>query len=219
MNDDFRQFSAEAERGTGGNRNGGADAVGHAGGHAHHHNDGDPGFFDRPPNPVRRANAIVIAVLLVFFLAHAILGAFALATGWRGSLEGIVWVGVAIIGVHIVLSAATTFHMFTDTKRPASANKRRHQVLKWITGVVFAAFVCEHMGGQSIDLANPSVASIAITVLLLAGLCWHVYTGTKSFTRDLRLPRSVRTPFRIVVIALSALLALALIFAFAQGAH
>ena len=146
----------------------------------------------------RRINAIIAAVLVVAFSGHALLAS---AAGVQAPLLAPIplLLGLlALVAAHVALSIATTVIMWRDTVRPPSRKKKRHQILKWVTGVVLLAVLTVHV-------LHPAVAPIVIwsaSTLLLAAFAWHVWTGMKSLARDLRLPGNAKVPLRIVLCAL-----------------
>ena len=151
---------------------------------------------------MRGGNAIAAALLAVFFVVHAALGVVSFATGWQGCFAWVIFLGVAVVAVHVGLSVATTVHMFCDKERPASSKKKRHQCLKWATGLVLVCAVVVHMAGDPAHAAQGGAAAVA-----LAAMVWHAFVGVKSLTRDLRLPKELRTPLRVALVVLGALLA------------
>lgn len=164
----------------------------------------------------REALAVVSVVLLVLFFAHAVLGGVFVNAPFSTRLAWIVWAGVALAGVHVVLSVATTVFMWTDRVRPASARKKRHQVLKWASGCALAVCAAWHIALlQSGGVLGARTEFLAVTVAVVACLAWHTWVGTKSLTHDLKLSKRWRAPLRIVACALAALVAAALLLALA----
>ena len=144
---------------------------------------------------------------MLLFLAHACLGT--LKQFWPGmpsSLEWLVWVGVAVIGLHVLIVAGTTYEMWTDTVRPISDRKKQHQIKKWVTGGILLLAIVFHQ----VWLAS-GVWSIVIMAATAIALCVHLFTSMKSLTRDLGLSKKLRTPLRVAVIALTALICTALL--------
>ena len=162
-------------------------------------------------DPIRRANAIVAALLAAFFLVHAGLAAAKICGVNLGeAFKFTVWVGVGIIALHMILSLRTTQTMFADTERPPSTKKKQHQMLKWLTGGVLLVAVLFHFPSGS-----GSVLIYSLTLIVTAAaLAWHVWTGTKSLTRDLNLPNSLRGVVRAVTCTAAVVIAIALFFAF-----
>ena len=147
---------------------------------------------DRPRSKVRLVNACVAALLIVYFLIHAVLGVAEVGTPWRGALEWMVWLGVVAIVVHICLCAATTYSMWTDKERPASDRKKRHQIKKWLTGGLMLVLAVAHIATGGIPLDGPSAAKALLAAVLLAVLAWHACVGARSLNHDLRFPRELR---------------------------
>ena len=161
-------------------------------------------------DPTRLVNAIIAALLAAFFLIHAGLAAAKLCGVDLGeTFKWTVWVGVGIIALHVILSLRTTQTMFNDTERPPSAKKRQHQMLKWLTGGVLILAVLFHFPSGE----GASFAYALALIITAAALSWHIYTGTKSLTRDLNLPSSLRPIVRAIVCLAAAAIAAALITA------
>lgn len=195
-----------------------------------------------PRSRVRAANAWLAAALGLLFSVHLLLGAvLVLWPGMPSSLAWVLWVGAAGVAVHVALSAATTYTMFTDEERPASARKRAHQKLKWLTGVLLLAAVGLHqltlsgvvgagetaapyslvegssvLAGAASTLASGELAGLfGAAAMIAAGalLAVHLCTGAKSLTRDLDLPAAARTPIKAASIACAALAAVLVLYA------
>ena len=64
---------------------------------------------------MRFANGVVSAAIVVFFLAHATLGTLLGLIGFMSPLAWLVWVGVALVGVHVMLSIFTSREQLTDS--------------------------------------------------------------------------------------------------------
>ena len=156
-------------------------------------------------DPIRRINAITAVALALFFFAHAWLAAAKLCGIDLGeTFKWTVWVGIGVVVLHVILCLRTTQTMFNDTERPPSAKKKRHQMLKWLTGGVLVLAVLFHFpSGEGV-----SPLYVAGLIITAAALAWHVWTGTKSLTRDLNLPSSLRIAMRIAVCAAALSLAL-----------
>ena len=131
----------------------------------------------RPRTLARRINGILSACIVVFFLAHGILGSMLPFTGFESPLAWLVWAGVACVVVHIVLSIVTSREQLTDTVRPPSEAKKRHLLLKWITGILLAVVVVAHI--VTIRVLGPEavqsmVVGAALIVVLAVGFVVYV---------------------------------------------
>lgn len=160
----------------------------------------------------RRILGVVSALVVAVFAIHMVVGCIYLGGNVSNAWAWVVWIGVALIVVHIIVAVATTVLMLTDAVNPPSRRKKNHQVLKWATGCLLLAFMAAHIT-QVVHgaLLGASPSFIVMTVALIACLTWHSWTGVKSFTKDLGLSSSWRTPFRIIICAFSCLCALALL--------
>lgn len=167
-------------------------------------------------SPVRVANGWLAAALSLLFCVHVVLGALLMLwPGMPSRFVWVVWVGAAAAAVHVALSAATTYTMFTDTVRPASERKRSHQKLKWLTGALLAAAVVAHQLSLGLLAPVPAQAAAPLSCLAMVAaavfLSIHLCTGVKSLTRDISLPPAARTPFKAVTITCTALAAALLV--------
>ena len=146
------------------------------------------------PTPLRTVNGGFAALTCFIFLAHVVLGAWKFFDlSFEGRFVWVVWVGVGVLVAHIALSVGTTVSMLTDTKRPPSAKKKRHQLLKWVTGLTLLAAVLVHVCTTS-AIANGGVVhelswlEFALMIAVAAALAWHIFVASKSLLKDLRVP-------------------------------
>ena len=159
----------------------------------------------------RFANGVASALIICFFTLHGMLGAAALLIGFASPFAWLVWVGVALIVVHVLLSVLTSKQQLSDKERPPSQRKVRHLALKWLTGGLLAVAATAHvvvmrMDGDTVPLRL--VSTIAI-VLVAAALAFHLCVGAKSLLKDIGVDRRFKLAFRIVVCTLCAVFALA----------
>lgn len=154
----------------------------------------------------RGLNGAVSAIVAVFFLVHGALGALAALTGFSSPFAWAVWVGVALIGVHVVVSVVTSAEQLGDAERPPSARKKRHLALKWATGALLA--VCA--GAHVLVPLGRAVSSWIIVGVSIA-LAAHVCVGARSLLKDLGIDRRHKTAVRVVVVAFAAVFALAML--------
>ncbi|MBQ6453011.1 MAG: hypothetical protein IJJ14_01480 [Coriobacteriales bacterium] len=160
-----------------------------------------------PRSKLRTIGAWVALSITLLFLAHACLGT--LRQFWPNmpsSLEWLVWVGVGLIGLHVIIAAGTTYTMWTDTERPPSQRKRQHQIKKWVTGGILLLAIVFHQ----LWLGHGIWTQLIMAITAVA-LCVHLFTSMKSLTRDLGLSRTWRTPARSFVIVLTVLICIALL--------
>ena len=152
---------------------------------------------------LRKINAVLAAFIACFFLIHALLGVLTQRQIVSSALEALVWVGVAALAVHIAGSIGTTWYMFTDTQRPPSDRKKRHQLLKWITGGVVLGIALYHMLAHGGSAAGQDYLQGVMLLVLLAALTVHSLTGVKSLTRDLGIGKRMRVPIRAALICIA----------------
>lgn len=160
---------------------------------------------------LRTPNGALSALITIFFLCHAALG-----TAWQlgllsDSAAFIVWVGVAAIILHMVLSLATSYSMLTDQVRPPSAQKRRHLLLKWVTGGAIAVLAATHIAAIATQGAgaNSGWEASALMVAVLVALAVHGCTGAKSLLKDMGIARRRIMPLRIAIIVVSCIIGIA----------
>lgn len=147
---------------------------------------------------LRRANAIVALLIVLFFCAHEVLGALYLHDIVAEGTAWLVWVGIVAMVVHVALCIATTKQMLDDEKRPPSRRKKAHQAKKWVTGIVLSALVVLHA------LIPDADAMWAVSTIILAvALAVHVCVSSKSLVKDLGLPSGYRFIPRVFIVAIT----------------
>lgn len=154
----------------------------------------------------RFANGIIAAVLVAFFLVHAALGSLSGLTGFKSPLSWVVWVGIALVVVHIAVSVVTSIEQLNDAEHPPSARKKRHLALKWATGALLVVSVIAHIASMRMwgaETVQASATGAALTIVLAIVLSWHICVGIKSMLVDVGMSKALITPLRIAVIALA----------------
>ena len=173
---------------------------------------------NRPDGAVRRGNGVLSAVVGVFFIGHGLLGCALFVFGISDAAAWVVWVGVALAGVHVAVCIATSAYQLTDTVRPPSREKKRHLVLKWVTGALLVATVAAHVLGFRVlgeSVNAPSMFGALVVVAVAAALAVHLCVGAKSLLKDLGIDRKYRAAVRAVACASAAVFAaVALLAAF-----
>ena len=166
----------------------------------------------RPRSLARRINGIVSACIVVFFLAHGLLGSISAITGYRSSLIWLVWAGVACVVAHIVLSIITSRQQLTDTVRPPSDKKKRHLLLKWVSGCALALLVIAHIVSMRMfgaEAVQSSATGAALVIVLAIVLAVHLCLGAKSLLKDLGVDRRWRVAIRVTVCVVTAVIVVA----------
>lgn len=143
----------------------------------------------------RKVNGAIAGVLCLFFLVHGILGILWTSGAINAELAFVIWAFFIAALVHGLLSIVTSRQMLHDAERPPSRRKKRHLVLKWVTGLALLLIACIHALLPEHATAWP-YASILVTL----ALAMHMYVGGKSLTSDLALPHGMRIAFRLVAI-------------------
>lgn len=165
----------------------------------------------RKGSKARFVNGIISALIVVFFAVHGILGSLAGLIGFKSSFSFLAWAGVAFVAMHVMACIVTSYQQLTDTVRPPSVQKKRHLVLKWITGIPLACTVAIHIvsirlyGAGFVFTAQGAVLTIVLALLL----AWHMCVGAKSLLKDLNIDRKYRTVFRVCACCLAAFFCLA----------
>lgn len=158
----------------------------------------------------RRVCGILTAALCCLIAAHMVMGGLSLVFDIPRALKPVVWVGVALLVGHILICIVTSFQMMTDAVRPPSRKKKRHFVLKWVTGALVVATAAAHVIGRAwTDAPADAPAALALSAALAAFAAWHACVGAKSLLKDLDIDRRYRTLVRAVAIAVAAFAALA----------
>lgn len=154
----------------------------------------------------RIVNGVVAAVVVVIFAVHGLLGGFETVAPIAGPPRWIVWAGVAAVAFHVVASVVTSREQLVDREFPPSARKKRHLVLKWVTGGVLAVAVGVHMACMMTGHSTALVSSCAM-VVVAAMLAVHICVGAKSLLSDLALSKGLMLPLRIVTCVVAVAIA------------
>lgn len=154
----------------------------------------------------RKVNGAIAGVLCLFFLVHGILGILWTSGAINAELAFVIWAFFIAALVHGLLSIVTSRQMLHDAERPPSRRKKRHLVLKWVTGLALLLIACVHALLPEHAAAWPSVS-----ILVALALAVHMYVGGKSLASDLGLPRGMRIAFRLVAIAWAVIVCIGLL--------
>lgn len=158
-------------------------------------------------NTLRSVNAILALVLVVFFLAHALLGALWMGGLLSDDLAFLVWLGIILVAVHVIMCCLTSARQLGDEQFPPSRRKKRHLALKWATGVVLLACATIHIVLQDI----PQVSIVIIASIALAALAWHACVCAKSLLKDLGARTSKKTLLVIAIVLACVIIECALV--------
>ena len=164
----------------------------------------------------RYVNGILAIVIVAFFAVHGALGAASGFFPLTRTFAWLVWVGIAIVCVHIVASIVTSRQQLTDREHPPSTRKKRHLALKWVTGVVLAAAVIAHivvMRTTGETLTGAGIGGLVGLIALIALLAAHTCIGVRSLLKDIGADRERKTAARIAVCTVAAAIAIACIAA------
>lgn len=154
----------------------------------------------------RKVNGAIAGVLCLFFLVHGILGILWTSGAINAELAFVIWAFFIAALVHGLLSIVTSRQMLHDAERPPSRRKKRHLVLKRVTGLALLLIACVHALLPEHAAAWPSVS-----ILVALALAVHMYVGGKSLTSDLGLPRGMCIAFRLVAIAWAGIVCIGLL--------
>ena len=154
----------------------------------------------------RKVNGAIAGVLCLFFLVHGILGILWTSGAINAELAFVIWAFFIAALVHGLLSIVTSRQMLHDAERPPSRRKKRHLVLKRVTGLALLLIACVHALLPEHAAAWPSVS-----ILVALALAVHMYVGGKSLTSDLGLPRGMCIALRLVAIAWAGIVCIGLL--------
>ena len=118
--------------------------------------------------------------------------------------------------MHIVLSIVTSHQQLTDTVRPPSEAKRRHLLLKWVTGILLAVLVVIHIVVMRVigpGSVQSTITGVALIIALVVVLAVHIGLGSKSLLKDLNVDRKWRNALRIAVCVVAAVIGILVIVA------
>ena len=162
----------------------------------------------------RFVNGVISGIIVVFFLAHGVMGSISSLTGFSSPFTWLVWLGVALIGAHVIVSVVTSAQQLGDRERPPSARKKRHLALKWVTGCLLAIAAGVHIFAPRVlgeTAVDSSVWVACIVVVVSAALAVHLCVGSKSLLKDLEIDRRYKIAFRVVVCAFTCAFSLAVL--------
>ena len=165
----------------------------------------------RTASLLRKANGIVSLCLLAALSVHAVVNCLRFGGLHMPSLALLAWASVAATVLHVGLCVATSNAMLTDTERPPSQKKRRHLVIKWITGGLVLAVAGVHIAASQGVLGTAAQSGRWLLVGLVVALAIHLWTGARSFLSDLGLPRSWKPAVRALVVLGACALAAAVL--------
>ena len=113
----------------------------------------------------RKVNGAIAGVLCLFFLVHGILGILWTSGAINAELAFVIWAFFIAALVHGLLSIVTSRQMLHDAERPPSRRKKRHLVLKWVTGLALLLIACVHALLPEHAAAWPSVSILVALVV------------------------------------------------------
>ena len=168
----------------------------------------------RKQSNTRIVNGVISAIIVCFFAAHGILGSVFAVAPFESSIAWAVWIGMALVALHIIVSIVTSYQQLTDAEFPPSARKKRHLVLKWATGILLLVAVgahvfCIHAYGAA--AAQSSVTGAIATVAVAAMFAIHTCVGGKSLLKDIFVDRKYLMVYRVVLCVLAIVFACATI--------
>lgn len=154
----------------------------------------------------RFVNGVVAALIVAFLFAHSLLGGLEGIFPLTAPPKWILWLGVIVVGIHVVVSIVTSYSQLTDAEFPPSARKKRHLLLKWVSGGALAVVAAAHivyMQTSGAHTVQASPVSAVVALVLIVALAVHSWIGAKSLVTDLGFSKRLMLPFRIVVCALA----------------
>lgn len=168
----------------------------------------------RKHSKTRLVNGVLSTIIVVFFAAHGILGSVSAIAPFDSGLSWAIWIGMACVALHVVVSIATSFQQLTDADYPPSARKKRHLALKWVTGILLLAAVgahvfCIHTYGAAATQASATGA--LATIAVAATFAIHACVGGKSLLTDILVNQKHLMAFRVAVCVLAIVFVIATI--------
>lgn len=160
----------------------------------------------RKHSNIRMVNGMLSAAIVCFFVAHGILGSISAIAPFESGLAWTIWIGVACIAVHVVVSIATSWEQLHDPDNPPSDRKKQHLALKWATGLLLLASVAVHVAFIRIygAAATQSMATGAFVIIFVAVMfAYHACVGGKSLLKDILVDRKYLTAYRVIVCTLA----------------
>ncbi|MBO4352045.1 MAG: hypothetical protein J5818_00960, partial [Eggerthellaceae bacterium] len=140
-----------------------------------------------------------------------LLGSLSSVLSFTPAMVWVVWVGVVFMAAHVLVSVVTSYEQLTDVEFPPSARKKRHLLLKWVTGGLLLATVVAHITCVQLFGAfalQTTVSAVVVTLAVVLTLAIHICVGAKSLLTDLGLDKRHMTLLRWVVVALAVAIAL-----------
>lgn len=160
----------------------------------------------RDGSKARRFNGIVSAIIVVVFLVHAVMGSVSALVGLESPFSIIVWGGVVLVVIHVITSVVTSNEQLNDVEHPPSSRKKRHLLLKWVTGGLLGVVAAVH-----IILPKSTFTAMALIVVLTIVLAVHLCVGGKSLLKDVGLSTRYKMAYRIVVCMVAAAVVVAIL--------
>ncbi|WP_165056448.1 MULTISPECIES: hypothetical protein [unclassified Adlercreutzia] len=157
---------------------------------------------------LRRVNGSAAAIIVAAFFLHAIMGALWLRFGFSDHLAWVAWIAAGVAGAHVGLSAATSYSMMADRRRPPSSRKKAHLALKWASGGMLLAAALIHVAA---GLTGGALDARCFLLIVLALLTWHCFVGAKSLLKDLGIPIRHKGGLRALMAMAAAVACLALL--------
>lgn len=136
---------------------------------------------------MRKANAILTAVILVLFVVHGILGSLSLVGAGQTTMKVLAWITLGLVAVHVVLGTIlTSKSVKVWRKTGAPYFKQNH--LFWarrISGLAVMILLAFHMTAfgytsqGAYRLSYFGTFRLITQILLVIAIAFHVITNVK----------------------------------------
>jgi len=170
---------------------------------------------------VRRLNAVLTAVILVLFIAHAVMGSFLLIGAADTALKAVAWICLALVLCHTVISTKLTIDTLRICRRTGAPYFRQNAAFwaKRISGFAVMILLAFHMfaiSGSSNGLYRLKVFDsfkLASQLLLVAAIAVHVLSNVRPLLTSFGIKglRARRIDIILVLAVIMLLSALAFI--------
>jgi len=136
---------------------------------------------------MRKLNAVLTAIIMVLFLAHAILGGFQLLGVGSTAVKALAWICVGLIAAHTVIGIKLTADTLRVRKK-TGVGYFRENTLFWarrISGFAVMALLVVHItafgnhSGAQYRLEWFDTAKLVTQLLLIASLALHILSNVR----------------------------------------
>lgn len=136
---------------------------------------------------MRKANAILTAVIMVLLVIHGILGSLSLVGAGETTLRVLAWVTVGLVGVHMVLGIILTGQSVRVWKKTGAPYFKENHLFwaRRISGLAIMILIAFHMtafgsmNAGSYRLSYFGTFKLITQILLVVAIAFHIITNVK----------------------------------------